>query len=57
MLDGTPEAIVIRSALLLAASAAATAGAQMQRPMTFLDAQNMRQSATLDLSADGKSML
>jgi len=48
---------VIRSTLLLAATAAATAGAQTQRPMTFLDAQNMRQTATPDLSADGKSML
>src|SRR5689334_24688512 len=57
MLDRTPEAIVIRFSLLLAVTAAATVGAQTQRPMTFLDAQNMRQTATPDLSADGKSML
>jgi len=48
---------VIRSSLLLAAAAAVSAGAQTQRPMTFLDAQNMRQTATPELSADGKSML
>jgi len=57
MLDGTPEAIVTRFSLLLAVTAATTVGAQTQRPMTFLDVQNMRQTATPDLSADGKSML
>jgi dipeptidyl aminopeptidase/acylaminoacyl peptidase len=58
MLGATSEAIVIRPFLLLAATAAATAaGAQTQRPMTFLDVQNMRQTATPDLSPDGKSML
>src|SRR5205085_6761405 len=39
-------------ALLLGVSAA-----QAQRPMTFLDAQNMRQTTGLDLSPDGKWML
>ena len=38
-------------ATILASSAAA------QRPMTFLDAQNMRQVAGQDVSPDGKSML
>ena len=58
MLGATLEAIVIRPSFLLAATAAATAvGAQTQRPMTFLDVQNMRQTATPDLSADGRSML
>src|SRR5690349_18389358 len=57
MLERTPEVIVIRVSLLSAAIAVASAGAQTPRPMTFLDAQNMRQTATPDLSADGKSML
>jgi len=51
------EAIVIRSTILLSAIVAASVSAQAPRPMTFLDAQNMRQTATPDLSADGKSML
>ena len=55
MLDGTPEDTVIRHTLLLVATAAVVA--QAQRPMTFLDAQNMRQTAGPDLSADGKLML
>ena len=47
---------MIRPSFLLVA-AAASLGAQTQRPMTFLDAQNMRQTAAPDLSSDGKSML
>ncbi len=43
--------------LLLTTITAATLGAQMPRPMTFLDAQNMRQSNGFDLSPDGRSML
>src|SRR5437763_1166419 len=31
--------------------------AQTQRPMTFLDAQNMRQTSGLDVSPDGKSLV
>jgi dipeptidyl aminopeptidase/acylaminoacyl peptidase len=34
-----------------------SAAAQMPRPMTFLDAQNMRQSNGFDVSPDGRSML
>ena len=34
-----------------------TAAAQAPRPLTFLDAQNMRQMGGLDLSPDGRSML
>src|SRR5437660_7027852 len=30
--------------------------AQTQRPMTFLDAQNMRQTSGLDVSPDGKTL-
>jgi hypothetical protein len=48
---------VIRHSFLLALAAAASLSAQTQRPMTFLDAQNMRQTAAPDLSSDGKSML
>ncbi len=48
---------MIRSSLLCALIGAATLSAQSPRPMTFLDAQNMRQTAGTDLSADGKSML
>ena len=36
---------------------ATVASAQTQRSMTFLDAQNMRQTSGLDLSPDGRSML
>src|SRR4029079_1710286 len=32
-------------------------GAQSQRPMTFLDAQNMRQVAGQDISPNGRMML
>src|SRR6185369_15539006 len=42
--------------LLLALLAAASLGAQ-QRPMTFLDVQNMRQASGPDLSPDGRMML
>ena len=35
----------------------ASAAAQSQRPMTFLDVQNMRQVSGQDLSPDGRSML
>src|SRR6476661_2491825 len=48
---------MIRPSFALAALAVASLGAQAQRPMTFLDAQNMRQTAAPDLSSDGKSML
>ena len=48
---------MIRPSFLLLAVSAATLGAQTRRPMTFLDAQNMRQTATPDLSSDGKLML
>jgi dipeptidyl aminopeptidase/acylaminoacyl peptidase len=48
---------VLRSSLLLSLLAAGSLGAQSPRPMTFLDAQNMRQVAGQDLSPDGKSMV
>ncbi len=48
---------MIRKTLLLAASTAASLGAQAQRPMTFLDVQNMRQVNGQDLSPDGRQML
>ncbi|HEX3865392.1 MAG TPA: prolyl oligopeptidase family serine peptidase [Gemmatimonadaceae bacterium] len=48
---------MIRHFLLCAACGAVPLAAQSQRPMTFLDAQNMRQTAGADVSADGKSML
>ena len=41
----------------LALGALLAAPALAQRPMTFLDAQNMRQVAGQDISPDGKSML
>lgn len=41
---------------LIALLAAASLGAQ-QRPMTFLDVQNMRQASAPDLSPDGRMML
>src|SRR5215467_918036 len=43
--------------LAIAAVLASPAPAVAQRPMTFLDAQNMRQVAGQDVSPDGKSML
>ncbi|HXT15657.1 MAG TPA: prolyl oligopeptidase family serine peptidase [Gemmatimonadaceae bacterium] len=47
-----------RRVLLLAAIAAPlAAGAQSQRPMTFLDVQNMRQANGQDLSPDGRQMV
>lgn len=48
---------MIRKTLLLAASTAASLGAQTQRPMTFLDVQNMRQANGQDLSPDGRQLL
>src|SRR4051812_11604740 len=48
---------MIRQSLLLAAVAALPLGAQQQRPMTFLDVQNMRQVSGQDLSPDGRQML
>src|SRR4051812_30345412 len=48
---------VIRCSLLCLVAAAATLGAQAQRPMTFLDAQNMRQASGPELSPDGRTML
>ena len=44
-------------AVSLLAFGATLAAAQTPRPMTFLDAQNMRQTSGFDLSPDGKSML
>ncbi len=41
----------------LALVAIVASSASAQRPMTFLDAQNMRQVAGQDVSPDGKSML
>src|SRR5262245_12553368 len=43
--------------LALGAALSAPPPAAAQRPMTFLDAQNMRQVAGQDISPDGKSML
>src|SRR5512138_767492 len=51
------EGLVLRSSLLLSLVAAGSLVAQSPRPMTFLDAQNMRQVAGPDLSPDGKSMV
>lgn len=52
---------MIRSPFILGAATALTlsaaAAAQTPRPMTFLDAQNMRQTSGFDLSPDGHSML
>ena len=48
---------MIRHSLVAVLVAAASLGAQTQRPMTFLDAQNMRQASGPDLSPDGKTML
>jgi dipeptidyl aminopeptidase/acylaminoacyl peptidase len=44
-------------ALSMLAVGAVLATAQSPRSMTFLDAQNMRQTSGFDLSPDGKSML
>jgi dipeptidyl aminopeptidase/acylaminoacyl peptidase len=49
------EISVFRPAII-ASLAAASLGAQ-QRPMTFLDVQNMRQASAPDLSPDGRLML
>ncbi len=51
MKSGQSPVCVLALAVVLAAPASA------QRPMTFLDAQNMRQVAGHDISPDGKSML
>jgi dipeptidyl aminopeptidase/acylaminoacyl peptidase len=48
---------MIRHSLFVAAVAAVPLGAQSQRPMTFLDVQNMRQANGQDLSPDGRQML
>ena len=48
---------MLRQSLLLAAIAAVPLGAQTQRPMTFLDVQNLRQVSGQDLSPDGRQML
>jgi len=50
----TPRSLHAVSLLALSATLAV---AQTPRPMTFLDAQNMRQTSGFDLSPDGKSML
>ena len=46
-----------RSATTLLILGATVAVAQTPRPMTFVDAQNMRQTSGLDLSPDGRSLL
>src|SRR5215211_3737909 len=48
---------VLLISLAALAAASSTLAAQNQRPMTFLDAQNTRQTSGLDLSPDGRSML
>jgi dipeptidyl aminopeptidase/acylaminoacyl peptidase len=48
---------MVRQSLLLAAVAAVPLAAQNPRPMTFLDAQNMRQVSGQDISPDGRQML
>ncbi len=48
---------MLRHSLIVAAVVAAPLGAQTQRPMTFLDVQNMRRTASQDLSPDGRQML
>jgi dipeptidyl aminopeptidase/acylaminoacyl peptidase len=47
---------VHRFSLVLSLIAAVTLGAQAPRPLTFLDVQNMRQTAGLSVSLDGKSL-
>jgi len=46
-----------RSVLAVLAILASSLGAQTPRPLTFLDAQNMRQASGAELSPDGRSML
>jgi dipeptidyl aminopeptidase/acylaminoacyl peptidase len=48
---------VIRHALPAVLLAASSLAAQTQRPLTFLDAQNMRQAAGNEVSPDGRMML
>jgi len=53
----TGDSNVIRHSLIALATLATAAGAQTPRPLTFLDAQNMKQAAGAELSPDGKQML
>src|SRR5262245_7915739 len=46
-----------RSVLAVLAILSSSLGAQTSRPLTFLDAQNMRQASGAELSPDGRSML
>ena len=48
---------MVRTSFFVVAIAAASLGAQSQRPMTFLDAQNMKQVSGLAISPDSRSML
>jgi dipeptidyl aminopeptidase/acylaminoacyl peptidase len=48
---------MIRTSVFITLASAAALGAQAQRPMTFLDAQNMKQVSGQDISPDGRSML
>ena len=48
---------MIRSSLLAAALAAGPFALQAQRPLTFIDEQNMRQASGSEVSPDGKMML
>jgi dipeptidyl aminopeptidase/acylaminoacyl peptidase len=48
---------MVRTSLIVVATVAAAVGAQSQRPMTFLDAQNMKQVSGLAISPDSRSML
>ena len=48
---------MIRRSLLVGAAVASSLGAQSQRPMTFLDAQNMKQVSGEQVSPDGRSLL
>lgn len=48
---------MIRHSFIAIATLATAIGAQTPRPLTFLDAQNMKQAAGAELSPDGKQML
>src|SRR5262245_32926292 len=48
---------VFRYSLAAVALSAATLSAQAPRPLTFLDAQNMKQAAGSEISPDGRTML
>src|SRR5690242_15287746 len=52
-----PGELMLRHSLIAVAIAALPLGAQTQRPMTFLDVQNMRQANGQDVSPDGRQML